>query len=201
MNNDGTPNNDQPPHYQYNQPQQPYPQGFPGYPQQQQPPKKKRWPLIIGIIVGALVLCGLCGGIGSMMSHGGTSTATTSDTTSATTTSSSNTGSAPTTAPAKSLTWKTVKTFKGTGSEKTDTFTVPDTWKLTWTCDPASFQNTQYNVIALVDDASGTMVDSGVNAICKPGTTSGSTDVTSGGTVRLDITSEGDWTFNIQTQQ
>jgi hypothetical protein len=174
--------------------QQPYPQP---YPQSPQPPKKKRrWPLIIGIIVGALVLCGA---IGSALSHGSTTTATTSDTTTSSTTSSS---SSTTSAPSKPLTWQTVKTFKGTGSEKTDTFTVPDTWKLTWTCDPASFQSIQqYNVIAIVEDSSGALVDSGVNALCKAGTTSGSTNVTSGGTVRLDITSEGDWTFNIQEQK
>ncbi len=194
-----------------NQPQQPqygqapgaYPQGFPPYPQQpQQPAKKKKWPLIIGIIVGALVLCGICGGIGSMMSHSGsTTTTTTTSSSSDTSSSSTTTKAAPTTAPAKPLTWQTVKTFKGTGSEKTDTFTVPDTWKLTWTCDPASFQNIQYNVIAIVEDSSGNQVDSGVNALCKPGSTSGETNVTSGGTVRLDITSEGDWTFNIQEQK
>lgn len=182
-------------------PQQPQPP-YPGYTQPQQPQKKKKTGLIIGIIIGALVLCGICGGIGSVMSHSGNSTTTTATTTSNSNTSSTSTPTKPpTTTPTKPLSWQTVKTLKGTGTEKTDTFTVPDTWKLTWSCDPASFQNIQYNVIAIVEDSSGAMVDSGVNALCKAGSTSGETNVTSGGTVRLDITSEGDWTFNIQVQK
>jgi hypothetical protein len=193
-----TPNDQNPPNtsnFQPQYPQQPYPNYPPqGFPQQQPPKKKKRWPWIVG---GIVVILALCGVIGAISNAGG---ATTNTTPPATTTNQPAPTTAPTTAP-KPLVWKTVKTISGSGSEKTDTFTVPSTWKLTWTCDPASFQNIQYNVIAIVEDSSGTMVDSGVNALCKPGTTSGSTNVTSGGTVRLDITSEGDWTFNIQTQQ
>jgi hypothetical protein len=172
--------------YQQNPNQQPYPpQGF----VPPQPKKKRRWPIIIGIIVIVIAIFACI------------EASTASKNTATTPTTGSTTNSSSPTATPKPLVWTTVQTFKGSGSEKTDTFTAPATWKLLWTCDPTSFQNIQYNVVATVEDTSGALVDTGVNALCKPGTTSGSTDVTSGGTVRLDIISEGDWTFTVQEQK
>jgi hypothetical protein len=184
--------------YNPNQAGQPYPpQGFMPPPQ---PPKKKRSKLGIGCgVVAALIILIVI--IVAVTSNSGSSTASTSNTGSTPSTGSTTTASSTPKATAKPLVWTTVKTFTGTGSEKTDTFSAPDNWKLSWKCDPKSFDNIQYNVVATINDASDSMIDSGVNALCKPGTTSGSTNVTSGGTVRLDIISEGDWVFNIQEQK
>jgi hypothetical protein len=203
MNNDGTPNNDQPPHYQYNQPQQPYPQGFPGYPQQQPPKKKKTW-LIVGIIVGALVLCGLCGGIGSMMSHGSSTTTTaTTSTTSSSTTSSAPTA-APTTAPTKAsapLDWKTTHSFKGNGEKKTDVFTVGDTWKIQYTCDGMG-QGIDGVLGVTVYGSDGNIQDLAVNATCKDGKpTMDTTTEHQGGQIYLDINGSSDWTIDILEQK
>lgn len=175
------------------QPQQPYPQGYPSYPQQQ-PPKKKRWPLIIVIIVGALVLCGLCGGIGSMMSHGGTTTTTTADTT-------TTTKAAPTTAPAKPLTWKTTHSFNGNGEKKTDVFTVADTWKLKYTCKGMG-DGIDGNLAISVYGSDGTIQDLAVNTTCKDGlTTIDTTTEHTGGQIYLDINGTGDWTVDVLEQK
>ena len=189
-------------------PQQPYPQGFPSYPQapQQQPPKKKKTGLIIGIIIGALVLCGLCGGIGSMMSHSGnTATTSTADTT---TTSSSNTSSsttttkaAPTTAPAKPLTWTTTHKFSGNGTKKTDVFQVADTWKIKYSC-RGQGQGIDGVLGVTVYGGDGTIQDVAVNATCKDGlTTMDTTTEHQGGQVYLDINGTGDWTVDVLEQK
>jgi hypothetical protein len=208
MNNDGMSGNNQPQQPQYNQAPGAYPQGYPLFPQQQQPPKKKRWPLIIGIIVGALVLCGLCGGIGSMMSHGGTSTTTTTDTTTSATTTNSNTSSsstttkaAPTSAPAKPLTWQTTHKFNGNGEKKTDVFTVGDTWKIKYTCNGMG-QGIDGNLAVSVYSSNGTIQDLAVNATCKDGqTTTDTTTEHQGGQIYLDVNATSDWTIEVLEQK
>lgn len=217
MSNEFNQDPNQNPYQQSNQPpfnpQQP--QGYPVQPNQQpnvganfnpqqpffaQPPmppvKKKHTKRNVGclVVVALIVLIVI---ISVANSGGGSAKTAGTPAAGSTTTASSSTPKAT----AKPLVWTTVKTFKGNGSLKTDTFSAPSTWKLSWTCDPTSFNNIQYNVVALIEDANGTTVDSGVNAMCKPGTTSGSTNVTSGGVVRLNIISEGDWVFNIQEQK
>ena len=187
------------------QPGQPYPPQQPGqsYPYPPQPPvpapKKKRTGCIVGAMVAVVVILACIISATAMSSNKSqTSTAATTSTTGSTPAATATT--APTKA-ATSLKWTTVQTFKGNGSKKTDTFTVNAPWKLKWTCDHSSFQGMDYNVSATVENADGGFADMGVNAMCKSGSTSGETTVTSGGTVLLDIISEGDWTFTIQEQK
>lgn len=189
--------NDLPPQ----QPQQPYP----GYPQQpQQPPKKKKTGLIIGIIIGALVLCGICGGIGAVMSHSGSTTttaATTTTTTSSSNSSSSSTPTKPPTTTTKSLTWQTTHTFSGNGEKKTDVFTVADTWKIKYTCSGMG-QGIDGVLGVSVYGSDGTIQDVAVNATCKDGkTTSDTTTEHSGGQVYLDVTATGDWSVDVMEQK
>ena len=97
--------------------------------------------------------------------------------------------------------WTTTHTFSGTGSKHTATFTAPDDWKILWKCDPASF-DVPYNVIIEVDNASDSSpLDLPVNTTCKAGNTSDSSEEHQGGSVYLNVTSEGDWTITIQELQ
>ncbi|MFL5625968.1 MAG: hypothetical protein ACJ788_10295 [Ktedonobacteraceae bacterium] len=101
----------------------------------------------------------------------------------------------PTQAPAK---WTTTHNYKGSGIKKTDIFTVPDDWKITWSCNPSSFYGSQYNVQVYVYNSDGSIADVAINALCKSGNTSGETEEHQGGDVYLDINSEADWTIKVQ---
>jgi hypothetical protein len=58
----------------------------------------------------------------------------------------------------------------------------------------------QYNLTVDVDGSDGTPVDPGaVNELCQKGNMSGETEEHQGGSIYLDIQSEGSWT--IQAQQ
>jgi len=105
---------------------------------------------------------------------------------------------APTPKPTPPPKWTTVQTFKGTGSKKTGSFTASNDWKILWTCNPASF-SIPYNVIIEVHNAAdASLLDLPVNTTCKAGNTSDSSEEHQGGSVYLDITSEGDWTIQVQ---
>jgi len=105
----------------------------------------------------------------------------------------------PTSAATTQSQWVTTQTFTANGSMKTGNFTVPDEWKMQWTCNPASSDLGQYNVIVAVYNADGTPLDPGAfNTICKAGVTSGSTQEHQGGNVYLDIETEGNVTFTVQ---
>jgi hypothetical protein len=95
-------------------------------------------------------------------------------------------------------TWKTTHKFTGNGSKKTAIFSVPDDWKIAWKCNPSSFYGNSYNMIITVYNSDGSYADSGVNAMCKTGNTHDETEEHQSGDVYLDITSEGDWTIQVQ---
>lgn len=165
--------------------QQPY------YQPEQPPVPKRRWPKFAAIGCGALVVLFALIGIIVAVSGGGSSSNTATSGATATT--------QPTQAPTKALKWATVQTFSGSGSKHTATFTAPDDWKIVWKCDPASFQNIAYNVIIEVDNAAdGSMLDMPVNTTCKAGNTTDSSEEHQGGSVFLNVTSEGDWSIQVQ---
>src|SRR5258708_28588603 len=94
--------------------------------------------------------------------------------------------------------WTTTHTFTGNGSKHTATFNAPSDWKIVWKCDPASFA-VAYNVIIEVDNASDSSpLDLPVNTTCKAGNTTDSSEEHQGGSVYLNVTSEGDWTIQVQ---
>ncbi|HEU0025573.1 MAG TPA: hypothetical protein VFQ25_00525 [Ktedonobacterales bacterium] len=148
------------------------------------------------LVVIALVLsCTSCGIGRGMASAGGDSSQQTGGTTTQSAT------HAPATATHAPV-WTTVQNFKGNGIKTTDTFSVPATWKLTWTCDPHSFYGGSYNVAVTLYDSGGNMVDLPVNTICKAGNTGDTTtEHTDPGQYYLNVNSEAAWTIKIQVQK
>src|SRR6266568_628620 len=193
--NEGHEQPQQPPYYpppgqQYGPPQ--YPQQ-PYYPPPGQPPKKRRrWPIFL--LIGALLLCVIIG-VAVAASPKPTSTTTTSATS---TTAGSTATPVPTKAstPASQQKWTTVRTFSGSSSKKTPFFTVPDDWRLNWTCHGGEFGG---NLTATIYGSGNAYVDLPINATCPAGkTVSDTTEEHQGGSIYLDISALSDWTIMIQ---
>lgn len=182
-------NND--PNYPQNPNMPNYPPNYPNPMMPVQPPKKKRRPFLIGCgaLVVVIALCGIVGAIANS-SKGPAPTSTISQTTNDT----------PHTPPptTKPKTWQTTHTYSGTGTKKTETFTVGNDWKIKWSCTVGSFSGIDYNVIVSVMRSDATPLDYGtINTMCKDGNSSGETHEHKGGTVYLDITSLGDWSIEV----
>lgn len=93
--------------------------------------------------------------------------------------------------------WLPTHTFKGNGNKKTETFTVGSDWRIVWSCSPAS--DASYNVIVNVYNADGSAADlAAINTICQAGNTGDITEEHQGGTIYLEIVSEGGWTVTVQ---
>jgi hypothetical protein len=188
----------------------------PGYPPYQMPPgafyppprpqkKHTAWWIILGIGIG-IISCVGCALLLSL-SNTRTSTATTTTTSNSYSDNDTSSGAGSSThvvfahstpAPTMSTPWKTTHTFQGNGTKKTELFPISDDWKLSWTCNPASFDGMQYNVIVTVYGSDNTMQDVAINTLCKYGNASGSTEEHSGGSIYLDVDSEGSWNLTIQ---
>jgi hypothetical protein len=193
-----------PPQQQYSQ-YPPQPEQYQQPPQLQQPqmqpspkvrPPKKQSPwawLIGGLLVGTIF------GYAIHVPGASSPTPSTTSTTPVTqATSQAPTQAAVTPTPTHAPKWTTFQTFNGSGSKHTATFTAPADWKILWTCNPTSFA-IPYNVIIEVDNASdGSTLDLPVNTTCKAGNTSDSSEEHQGGSVFLNVTSEGDWTIQVQ---
>ncbi len=113
----------------------------------------------------------------------------------------SNPTPAPTIKPTPTHTpkWTTIQTFSGNGSKKTPAFTVPDNWQLVWSCDPSSSFGGSYNVIVAVVGTDGSQIDpTAVNTICQSGNKGDQTQEYQGGSVYLDVQSEGAWTIKVK---
>ncbi len=107
------------------------------------------------------------------------------------------------TQPTTSGTWTTVQTFNGNGTEKTAIFTVPNDWKIVYTCTYLNINGITADGVLVVSvfGANGMPLDAAaVNATCKNGVakTTGETEEHQGGQVYLNITGTGDWTVQIQ---
>lgn len=170
----------QPPGYQFAPPQGPY----------SPPPRKpKRWPWFLAIFVALMI-----GYAAGSTSHS-SSTAATSQASVQTAT--------DTPAPVKPTPvpkWRTVQTFSGNGTKKTAIFTVPDDWKINYTCQGFTDGSGVDGALTTTVYASdGTYLDGAINVTCKAGkTTKDSTEEHQGGQVYLDINATGDWTIQVQ---
>lgn len=153
-------------------------------------------------VIGLVVLCMLCGLISTALNQGGGASAagqTGGTTTQATHAPKATNTPKATATPTHTPKWTTVQTFQGNGTKKTATFSVPDNWKIVWSCDPNSFDGSQFNVIVSVYNDDGTPLDyAAVNTMCSSSNTGDSTQEHQGGSVYLDIDSEGSWTVQVQ---
>jgi hypothetical protein len=110
---------------------------------------------------------------------------------------------AQTTQPSAQAKWTTVQTITGNGSKKTAIFTVPDDWKILYSC---TYQNidgvTGDGALSVsVYGSDGSIIDPGaIYATCKNGVakTTGETEEHQGGQVYLDINGTVDWTIQVQ---
>lgn len=95
--------------------------------------------------------------------------------------------------------WHTIQTFSASGTKKTAAFSVPDQWKIVWSCNPASDFSGSYNVMIEIYNSDTTPYDLvAINEICKTGTTSGETIERGSGNVYLDIDTGGSLTIKIE---
>ena len=102
-------------------------------------------------------------------------------------------------APTHPTIWTTTHTFQGNGTKKTAIFTVGNDWKIIWMCTPSSSFGGSYNLIVSVIGSDGSPIDpAAVNTICKSGNTHDMTEEHQGGSIYLDIGSEGAWTVQVQ---
>ena len=101
--------------------------------------------------------------------------------------------------PPPSPKWMTTHKFAGNGSKKTAIFSVPDDWKILYTCTHQDY-GIEGVLGVVVYAADNTIVDVAVNATCKPGVnlTKGETEEHQAGDIYLDIEGTGDWTVAIQ---
>lgn len=175
-----------------------------------QPPKKPfyRSPLGIGcgVLVAAFLLCGLIAAL-TNVAKSTTNTTNTADITATQPTSGQQ--AAPTQqavptqkpVPTHALKWTTVYTFSGNGSKKTGTFTVPDDWRIAWSCqgltDGSGVDGVLYITVTGTD---GAPVDlNAVGANCKYGVRSSDfTEEHQGGAVYLDVNTSLSWTIQVQ---
>src|SRR2546430_12447471 len=108
--------------------------------------------------------------------------------------------SAPTSTPTATPTphvqkWTTVQHFSGNGSKKTQIFTVPDDYKILYTCAGGTYGS--YLSATIYDDHNA-YVDGAVNVACDAGkTVKGETEEHQAGSIYLDILGSDQWTIAV----
>jgi len=168
------------------------------------PPKKKANPwLILGIIAAVLIIGAAINN--TTRSSPSAQATPTADTVLATDTPTDTPvptatldASIPTSTPAPPPKWTTTHTFTGNGIKKTAIFSVPDDWKILWSCKANSFYGSQYNVQVYVYNSDSSIQDIAINELCKTGNTSGETEEHQSGDIYLEINSEAAWTVQVQ---
>lgn len=192
------------------------PPGPPGYPPQGGVPRRqnaltRKVALPIWFVI-ILVICAI-GGFGTAVAHTSSNTPNTNNQQASTAPTATPTATPtfgpsptpsptntprPTATPTHAPQWTAIQTFQGNGNKKTETFSVPNDWRISWSCDPSSFGGS-YNVIVDVYNSDGSDFDLGaINTICQSGNTSNETEEHQSGTVYLDIQSEAVWTIQIE---
>jgi hypothetical protein len=156
--------------------------------------KPRRWPWIIALIVVFFIGFGL----GHIGTGGGTATVQ-NTTTAQTTATQASTAPAPQTSTGK---WTTTHSYSGNGIKKTEVITVPNDWKIAWSCQGMNIGGTGADgilTVTVTNASDNTPLDVAVNATCKAGkTTSDITEEHQAGQVFLDINATGDWKINVQ---
>jgi hypothetical protein len=203
------PPNDQQPTYP---PTQPYTQYAPPppYPMQQppyspmmtppKPPKRKR-PVLVWIILGLMLIVGYISYQSFLNTPVPSPTPVATQVPATGTTPATTQPPAATPTPTHALKWTTVQTFSGNGEKKTGNFTVPDSWRILWTCQGLT-DGTGIDGILYINvyNSDGTPLDpDAVGATCAYGkVTSDNTEEHTGGTVYLDVNTGLSWTIKVQ---
>jgi len=99
--------------------------------------------------------------------------------------------------PSPRLQWKTLYAFKAVGSKKTYPFSVPQNWRLLWSC--GNTEQTFYSLTIAVNAPDGSSIDPvAVLTQCQQTITSNTVEEHKGGTVYLNIDSDSGWTIQVQ---
>ena len=104
---------------------------------------------------------------------------------------------APTQAPAK---WRTTHSYSGSGDKQTGVITVPDNWKINWTCDGRNTYGVGGVIYIEVYNSDGTPSDAGdVSGNCAANkVTADSTEEHQGGDIYLKVLAGVPWTIQVQ---
>ena len=219
--NDGSWQQPQQPNTQYpqqwQQPQYPPPPPNTYYPPEQwqqppmmppppppRPPKRRRNPwLIVGIVVGAIILFSAIGNAVTKSSPSNSTTQTTAiptDTPTDTPLPTFGITPVPTDTPAPPPKWMTTQTFSGTGDKQTGVFTVPDDWKIIWSCDATHNYGVDGVFFVYVYNSDGTPTDNGsADSTCAANkVTTDSTEEHQSGSIYLKVGSSVPWKIQIQ---
>jgi hypothetical protein len=94
--------------------------------------------------------------------------------------------------------WVTIQTFSGNGSKTTSEFTVSNNWRIVWSCDLASHNNTDYTLFIRAHTETNVLLNNSVETTCSKNNTHSFSQVTQGGKIHLSILSEGSWNVEIQ---
>jgi hypothetical protein len=82
--------------------------------------------------------------------------------------------------------------------KKTTAFTAPKSWKIIWSCDLTSHNNTNYDMIIHANTTTNTLLHDGLETTCSKNNTHGSVTMNQAGKIYLVIISEGGWTVQVQ---
>jgi hypothetical protein len=94
--------------------------------------------------------------------------------------------------------WVTIQTFSGSGSKKTSVFTVSNNWRIVWSCDPASHNNTDYTLFIRANTTTNVLLNNSVETTCSKDNTHSFSQIAQGGKIYLSILSEGSWRIQVQ---
>jgi hypothetical protein len=160
--------------------------------------------LILIVVVGVAANAGKGGSSSPSDTAQNSSTASTPSGATAQPTVAATQAPTPSPTPTHTPKWTTVQTFKGNGNKKTAIFTVPDDWKIVWSCQGLSDgSGVDGDLYVSVYGSDGGLVDANaISGTCKYGkATSDSTEEHQGGSVYLDVSSGAIETWSIQVQE
>ena len=89
------------------------------------------------------------------------------------------------------------ETFAGNGVKKTTAFIVPKSWKIVWSCDLSSHNNTNYDLIIHANTTQNALLANSLETTCSKSHTHGEVTMNQAGKIYLIIISEGAWTVQV----
>ncbi len=100
--------------------------------------------------------------------------------------------------PVHTPAWTTTHTFTGNGPKNTPIFSVPDDWKILYTCTYQLGGQVDGVLTVEVYGADNSLLDVAINATCHDAHSTGETEEHQGGQVYLKMNSTGEWTVQVQ---